>query len=92
MIDVASVSTVLVSRSPSRSRSIDASRRPISANGTCRVVSAGRHASAGRERAEDRLRSVQLLEVGPAKDIVWMLSQWSEPHLGPASFFHVLTS
>jgi hypothetical protein len=34
--------------------------------------------------------SVQLIEVTPAKKVVWALSQWSSPDLGPASSIQVL--
>jgi outer membrane protein assembly factor BamB len=34
--------------------------------------------------------SVQLLEVTPGKKLVWALSQWSDPDLGPASSIQLL--
>ena len=35
--------------------------------------------------------TVQLFEVTPDKKVVWKLSSWSNPNLGPASATHVLS-
>jgi hypothetical protein len=34
--------------------------------------------------------SVQVLEVTPAKKVVWALSEWKDPDLGPASSIQLL--
>ena len=35
--------------------------------------------------------TVQLFEVTPDKKVVWKLSSWSNPNLGPASATHILS-
>lgn len=44
----------------------------------------------GIKRPEDWPGSVQLVEVSPDKKLVWALSQWSNPDLGPASSIQLL--
>jgi hypothetical protein len=44
----------------------------------------------GIKSSENWPGSVQLLEITPAKKIVWALSQWSDPDLGPASSIQLL--
>jgi hypothetical protein len=39
---------------------------------------------------KDWLGTVQLIEVTPKKELVWTLSQWADPDLGPASSFQLL--
>jgi hypothetical protein len=34
--------------------------------------------------------TVQVLEVNPAKEVVWALSEWKDPDLGPATSIHLL--
>jgi outer membrane protein assembly factor BamB len=38
----------------------------------------------------DPLHHAQLIELSPAKELIWVLHQWNEPDLGPASAFHLL--
>jgi len=48
---------------------------------------------AGRLGAENRelwSRTAQLIEVTPDKQVVWVLSQWKDPDLGPASCVQLL--
>lgn len=42
------------------------------------------------KNAKDWPGTVQLIEVTPDKKLVWALSQWNEPDLGPASSFQLL--
>jgi outer membrane protein assembly factor BamB len=44
----------------------------------------------GIKKTEDWPGSVQLLEVSPDKKLVWALSQWHDPDLGPASSIQLL--
>ncbi len=44
----------------------------------------------GIKKPENWPGSVQILEVSPDKKLVWALSQWSEPDLGPASSIQLL--
>jgi hypothetical protein len=44
----------------------------------------------GIKKPEDWPGSVQLLELTPDKKIIWALSQWSKPDLGPASSIQLL--
>ena len=44
----------------------------------------------GIKKPEDWPGSVQLLEITPDKKLVWALSQWSDPDLGPASSIQLL--
>ncbi|WP_276500720.1 beta-propeller domain-containing protein [Terrimonas pollutisoli] len=44
----------------------------------------------GIKKPEDWPGSVQILEVTRDKKLVWALSQWSDPDLGPASSFQLL--
>ena len=39
---------------------------------------------------EERIQSIQFFEVTPDKKIVWALSQWKDPDLGPASSIQLL--
>lgn len=39
---------------------------------------------------EERMKSIQFFEVTPDKKIVWALSQWQDPNLGPASTIQLL--
>ena len=34
--------------------------------------------------------TVQIFEVNPAKQVVWALSSWKDPDLGPATSIHIL--
>jgi len=47
-------------------------------------------ANNGIKNARDWPNSVQLIEVTPEKKLVWALSQWNNPDLGPASSIQVL--
>jgi hypothetical protein len=42
------------------------------------------------ERPETWPGSVQVLEVTPEKKVVWALSEWNNPDLGPASSIQLL--
>jgi len=44
----------------------------------------------GIKKPEDWPGSVQLLEITPDKKLVWALSQWSDPDMGPASSIQLL--
>jgi hypothetical protein len=41
-------------------------------------------------KKEDWAKIVQVLEVTPAKELVWAFNEWSEPDLGPASCIQLL--
>jgi hypothetical protein len=44
----------------------------------------------GIRNTNDWPGSVQVLEISPEKKIVWALSQWKDPDLGPASSIQLL--
>jgi hypothetical protein len=45
---------------------------------------------AGDNKPENWPNTVQIIEVTPDKKVVWVLSQWSDPDLGPASSIQLL--
>jgi hypothetical protein len=45
---------------------------------------------AGDTKPENWPSTVQIIEVTPAKKVVWALRQWSDPNLGPASSIQLL--
>jgi hypothetical protein len=45
---------------------------------------------AGDNNSADWPKSVQIIEVTPAKKVVWALRQWDNPNLGPASSIQLL--
>jgi hypothetical protein len=45
---------------------------------------------AGNNKTEEWAGTVQILEVTPAKKVVWALSAWSNPDLGPATSIQLL--
>ncbi len=44
----------------------------------------------GIKKTDDWPNSVQLIEVTPNKKVVWALSQWNDPDIGPASSIQIL--
>jgi hypothetical protein len=45
---------------------------------------------AGNNKTEEWAGTVQLLEVTPDKKIVWALSSWDKPDLGPCTYVQLL--
>jgi hypothetical protein len=45
---------------------------------------------AGNTKPEDWPSTIQIIEVTPAKKVVWALQQWKDPDLGPASSIQLL--
>jgi hypothetical protein len=45
---------------------------------------------AGNTKPEDWPSTIQIIEVTPAKKVVWALRQWKDPDLGPASSIQLL--
>jgi Mal s 1 allergenic protein-like len=45
---------------------------------------------AGNTKPENWPSTIQIIEVTPAKKVVWALRQWSDPDLGPASSIQLL--
>jgi hypothetical protein len=45
---------------------------------------------AGNTKPADWPSTMQIIEVTPAKKVVWALRQWKDPDLGPASSFQLL--
>ena len=44
----------------------------------------------GLKNSKDRANSVQVLEVTPDKKVVWALSSWTDPDLGPSTSIQLL--
>jgi len=45
---------------------------------------------AGNNKPDQWPNTVQIIEVTPAKKVMWVLSQWKHPDLGPASSIQLL--
>jgi outer membrane protein assembly factor BamB len=45
---------------------------------------------AGNKKTEEWAGTVQVFEVTPEKKVVWALSEWQDPDLGPATSIHLL--
>lgn len=45
---------------------------------------------AGNVKPDNWPSTIQIIEVSPAKKVVWALRQWKDPYLGPASSIQLL--